>query len=187
MSSDHLGHRLRAVRLARNYTLADVAKLTGLSKSFISMLENGKTNISAKRLQRLAGIYDLTVDDFLPSERSRSLIQIVRHDDRARLNGFAEGVDAMLLVRDMHRRIQPVWLRLEVGTHHANDRGHAGEEFVMVLHGRIGLSVDGGAFERLGEGDAAFYPSALSHVYRNDGDDVAELLTISAPNTWFHS
>ena len=47
MSAEHLGRRLKAVRLARNYTIAEVAQLTGMSRSFISMLENGKTNISA--------------------------------------------------------------------------------------------------------------------------------------------
>lgn len=187
MSRENLGHRLRAVRRARGYTLAEVATLCGMSKSFLSMLETGKTDVSAQRLQRLAAVYDLTVSDLLPDERSRGLIHIVRRGAGARLPGFSEGVEAMLLVRDLHRRIQPVRLRLEAGTVHANDLGHAGEEFLLVLEGRIGLSLDGSPFEELRVGDSAFYPSALAHVYRNDSDQAAELLTISAPNTWFHA
>lgn len=187
MDRENLGHRLRAVRRARGYTLAEVAKQAGVSKSFLSMLETGKTDVSAHRLQRLASVYDLTVSDLLPDERSRGLVQVVRRGEGARLPGFGAGVEALLLVRDLHHRIQPVRLTLEPGTVHANDRGHAGEEFLMVLGGSVGLSLDGSPFETLATGDCAFYPSALSHVYRNDGTEPAELLTISAPNTWFHT
>ena len=187
MNRENLGHRLRAVRRARGYTLAEVAMLSGMSKSFLSMLETGKTNVAAKRLQRLAAVYDLTIADLLPDESSPGLVQVLRKGEGARLKGFGDGIEAQLLVRDLHRRIHPVRLLLEPGTEHANDRGHAGEEFVMVLKGSIGLSVDGAAFVPLTEGDTAFYPSALSHVYRNDEAEPAEILTISVPNTWFHS
>lgn len=187
MNRANLGHRLRAVRQARGYTLADVATLSGLSKSFLSMLETGKTNVSAGRLQRLAAVYDLTIDDLLPGERQRGLVHVVRDGDGPELKGFGTGLEARLLVRDMARRIQPVRLRLAPGTTHANERGHAGEEFVLVLRGRIELAVDHDDVATLDEGDTAFYPSALSHAYRNPTDEPAELLTISAPNTWFHA
>lgn len=187
MSSEHLGQRLRAVRLARKYTLADVASLTGMSRSFLSMLENGKTNISATRLQKLVSVFELNITDLLPDEQSRSLIQIVRQGEGPRLRGFAEGITANLLIRDMQRRIQPVLLVLEAGRSHVNEHGHAGEEFIFVLEGSLEVSIDEGAFETLAAGDAAFYPSALSHEFRNPGPDTCRLLTISTPNTWFHS
>jgi len=187
MSSEHLGQRIRAVRLARKYTLADVARLTGMSRSFLSMLENGKTNISAARLQRLASVFDLSISDLLPDERSRGLIQIVRQGQGPRLQGFAEGISANLLIRDMQRRIQPVLLVLQPGRSHRNTHGHAGEEFIYVLDGELEVSIDDGEFEMLAAGDAAFYPSALSHEFRNPGPEACRLLTISTPNTWFHS
>ncbi len=186
MPDPHLGQRLRAVRHARGQTLAEVATLAGLSRSFLSMLENGKTNVSAAKLQRLVQVYDLTLDDVLPSETSRSLAQIVRAGEGAKLQGFGSGVEARLLVRDMHRRVQPVRLTLAPGASHRNDRGHAGEEFLMVLRGAILFDLDDAPSERLEEGDSVFYPSALSHAYQNPGEVEAVLLTISVPNTWSH-
>lgn len=187
MSAEHLGRRLRAVRLARNYTIANVATVTGLSKSFISMLENGKTNISVDKLHRLAKAYELSINDLLPDESSRGLIQIVRRGEGAKLKGFGNGVSATMLVRDMHRRVQPVLLTMKPGTEHRNEHGHAGEEFLMIVEGEVEISIDQAPFVTLTEGDTAFYPSALSHVYRNPGWDTARILTISVPNTWFHS
>lgn len=187
MSAEHLGRRLKAVRQARGYSLAEVGRLTGMSRSFISMLENGKTNISATRLQKLASVFDLTMADLLPDDESRGLIQIVRDGEGATLRGFAEGITANLLVRDMQRRIQPVLLVLEPGTGHFNEHGHAGEEFVFVLEGALDVSIDQAEFVTLTAGDAAFYPSALSHEFRNSGTVTCRLLTISTPNTWFQS
>ena len=187
MSAEHLGRRLKAVRLARNWTITQVSQLTGMSRSFISMLENGKTNISATRLQKLASVFDLTMTDLLPDEQSHRLIQIVRDGEGAQIKGFAEGIEANLLVRDMQRRIQPVLLVLGVGMSHSNEHGHAGEEFVFVLDGTLEVSVDRGEYVTLTRGDAAFYPSALSHVFRNAGEDECRLLTISTPNTWFQT
>lgn len=187
MSSKYLGQRLRAARLARRYSLADVADLTGMSRSFLSMVENGKTNISATRLQKLANVFGLSISDLLPDEQSRHLIQIVRRGEGAALRGFSEGVTANLLIRDMQRRIQPVLLVLGPGRSHVNEHGHAGEEFVYVLEGTLEVSVDDAPFESLSAGDAAFYPSALSHRFHNPGPETCRLLTINAPNTWFHS
>lgn len=184
MSAGHLGRRLKAVRQARNYTIAEVARLSGMSRSFISMLENGKTNISATRLQKLATVFDLTMTDLLPDEQSRGLIQIVREGGGASLRGFTEGITANLLVRDMQRRIQPVLLVLAAGTSHLNEHGHAGEEFVYVLDGTLDVSIDQAEFVTLAPGDAAFYPSALSHEFRNSGAENCRILTISTPNTW---
>lgn len=175
-----LGRRIRALHLAKGYTLKQVAALAGLSPSFVSMLENGKTGIAASRLQALAEALGLSAAELLPEAGSEGLIQTVRADRRPQVPGLAGGVRAEMLVRDLHRRIQPVLLTLAPGAVHVNPTGHPGEEFILVLRGRIVLVVDAERCE-LGEGDAAYYPSALSHAYENVGEGEAELFTISAP------
>ncbi len=184
MSQPELGLRLHAVRRAHGLTLAQVASLSGLSKSFVSMLENGHTNVSATRLQRLAAVFGLKITDFLPDEASRALVQVVRADEGARLPGFADGIEARVLGGERPRRLQPVRLTLAPGTAQRNPTGHAGEEFLYVLRGRILLSVDGGTPVELAAGDSAYYPSALAHDYVNEDDVDAILLTISAPNSY---
>lgn len=175
-----LGRRVRSLRLAKGYTLKQLAALTGLSPSFVSMLENGKTGIAASRLQALAEAFGLSAADLLPEAGSRALIQVVREGRRPQVPGLATGVRAEMLVRDLHRSIQPVLLTLAPGAVHVNAVGHPGEEFILVIRGRIALVVDGERCE-LEEGDTAYYPSALSHAYENVGEAEAELFTISAP------
>lgn len=185
MSQPELGRRLHAVRRAHGLTLAQVAAQSGLSKSFVSMLENGHTNVSATRLQRLAAVFGLKTTDFLPDEASRALVQVVRASEGAAMPGFADGIEARVLGGERLRRLQPVRLTLAPGAAQRNPTGHAGEEFLYVLAGRVLLSVDGAPPVALMAGDSAYYPSALAHDYLNENDGEAVLLTISAPNSFF--
>ena len=173
------------MRRAHGLTLAQVAARSGLSKSFVSMLENGHTNVSATRLQRLAAVFGLKTTDFLPDEASRALVQVVRAGAGAVMPGFADGIEAEVLGGDEPRRLQPVRLTLPPRTAQRNPTGHAGEEFLYVLAGRIALIVDGGPPVALATGDSAYYPSALAHDYVNEDDDAAVVLTIGAPKSFF--
>jgi transcriptional regulator with XRE-family HTH domain len=48
-----VGAQLRALRGARRLSLGDVAKGTGISASFLSLVENGRSDITIGRLTRL--------------------------------------------------------------------------------------------------------------------------------------
>lgn len=177
---EHLGARLRALRQAKGYTLEETARLAGLSRSFLSMLENGKTRIAAARLERLANVFGLSASDLLPPTDGQTQVQVVRSGRAPTIGGLGEGVKGSLLSSDFRRLLQPVIMTLVPGASHVNTVGHAGEELVFVLSGQLKLTV-GGYDVTLRQGDAAHYPSALPHGYTNVGDGDVELLTISTP------
>jgi len=56
-----LGSKLRNMRKARNLTLSNVSETTGLSLSFLSDIERGRTLPSLKTLARIAEALDVTV------------------------------------------------------------------------------------------------------------------------------
>ena len=68
MNQEELGGALRALRRERKLSLGDVSSATGISASFLSLVENGKSDITVGRLMRLAGFYDDR-----PAERTNSL------------------------------------------------------------------------------------------------------------------
>ncbi|MEO6213665.1 MAG: helix-turn-helix domain-containing protein [Vicinamibacterales bacterium] len=55
-----LGRRARALRLARGWTLREVAERSGLSARFLVQLEAGRGNISVRRLADVATALDTT-------------------------------------------------------------------------------------------------------------------------------
>ena len=55
-----LGRRARALRLARGWTLRDVAERSGVSPRFLVQLESGRGNISVRRLADVAHALETT-------------------------------------------------------------------------------------------------------------------------------
>ena len=63
-----LGARLKSVRRARRLSLAEVSEATDVSASFLSLVENDKSDIAIGRLVRLIEFYGISIADLLPGE-----------------------------------------------------------------------------------------------------------------------
>src|SRR3954451_14814234 len=60
-----LGRELRAHRQERGLSLKQVAEATGISVSFLSLVESGGSDITFRRLRRLLRLYGKTPSDVL--------------------------------------------------------------------------------------------------------------------------
>src|SRR5687767_15425352 len=63
-----LGRRARALRLARGWTLREVAERSGVSPRFLVQLESGRGNISVRRLADVAQALETTPASLLTAE-----------------------------------------------------------------------------------------------------------------------
>ncbi len=83
-----VGSRLRAVRRQKHLSLQAVEKASGeeFKASVLGAYERGERTISVPRLQRLAQIYDVPVDQLLPNDTSSPLSR-ASHADNARDRG----------------------------------------------------------------------------------------------------
>ena len=84
-----LGGTLRALRIERGYSLGEVALGTDLSTSFLSLVENGRSDISTGRLFRVARFLGVGLGDLLEMEPPRELT-VMRADDRQAVEMPAE-------------------------------------------------------------------------------------------------
>jgi transcriptional regulator with XRE-family HTH domain len=60
-----LGRRLRELRSKRGWTQAYLAEVSGLGRSHISELENGRREAGLKALEMLATSFNLSVSELL--------------------------------------------------------------------------------------------------------------------------
>lgn len=65
---DHLGERIKARRQELDWTQDDLATKAGLSKGFLSDVENGKRNVSANHLLDIARVLSLSLDYLMKGE-----------------------------------------------------------------------------------------------------------------------
>lgn len=178
---EFVGARLRALRGARRLSLGDVARETGISASFLSLVENGRSDITIGRLTRLVDYYGISITDLLPSPGARDP-DVVRADEARQLHSPEEGATITLLSSGTDRTMLPMMVELAPGASLAESGHHAGEEFVHVLSGRLLLEVDAAEPHELAAGDSAYYKSDRPHMFRNaSAEEPLRLMCIDSP------
>jgi len=131
-----LGDRLRRLRNGRSESLADVSAATGISASFLSLLEQGRTDVSLGRLLPLLDHYGLDLAEAVP-QAAPSGRGVVRRGERPVLFSPAEGIDVSLAAPDQHRAFVPLVVEYRRGSVMENWSEHDGDEFVFVLAGSL--------------------------------------------------
>lgn len=183
MGSDNVevGRRLRKLRQVRDLKLQDLAKGTGLSASFLSMVENGKSDITLAKLQRIVQFYGITIGSLLDGTATDRVV--TRADERSLLHSPAEGVRTELMVPDLNRRIEAVLMTFEPGADYEGSLSHEGEEVIFIVRGQLELVLDEKERYVLNQGDTASYSSTRTHKFRNIHSGVSVLYGVVTPPT----
>lgn len=179
-SSDEgaIGDALRRARKARGLSLAQVAESTGISRSLLSLIETGRSDITVGRLSRLARLYELKLADLLPEPRNPDPI-VVRANDRRGLHYTSEGIDMEILVPEGPHGIQALLSTLAPLAAMRDYIQQPHEQFVHVLEGRIRTEFGDGSSIELEAGDSATFSSGeLGHRHENLCREVARMLTV---------
>jgi transcriptional regulator with XRE-family HTH domain len=180
----HVGPRLRELRLERGYRLKEVAQGTGLSISFLSMLENGACDITLGRLLKLVAFYRVGIADLVPDEWQQPKDDsIVRRNERRKISSPSEGVSLYLLAPDGtdRRAMTPELVVYTEGAEIIDFDSHEGDEFIFFVSGSIELIREGHEPAILRAGDSAYYSARIPHRHRNVGKRGAKVLAAVTP------
>ena len=174
----HLGHRLREARRAQRKTLAQVAEQSGLTKGFVSKLENGQASASVASLVRLCEALGVPVGALFEPTSG----QVVRRDAYPPIEFGGAGMREFLLTPGSERRVQAILSEIEPsgGSGDATYTLPTDVEFVFVLSGRVRIDMATGPVE-LGTGDALTFPAVNEHAFRAVGPDPARVLWVVTP------
>ncbi len=63
--AEKLGENFKRIRIERDISQSDIAKLLGVSRGFVSNIENGKTNPTLATIAKLAKAVRVSVDELL--------------------------------------------------------------------------------------------------------------------------
>lgn len=59
-----VGCKIKALRKSRGFTQEKVALITGLDRTYVNSVENGKRNISIVNLQKITKSFDIDLKEF---------------------------------------------------------------------------------------------------------------------------
>jgi transcriptional regulator with XRE-family HTH domain len=179
---DQIGRRLNAMRRAQGATLEQLASDSGLSSGYLSQIETGTAIPSLTALQLIAAELGVDVTAFFPDERTRGT-RLIRASERHEFRvDPGSGEEYAILAGQVHdRAFSALYARLDAASE-GNERPfrHLGEEFALVLGGRLLITVEGTEYE-LGPGDWIHYSSHPSHSLRVVSDEPMESLWLLTP------
>ncbi len=169
-----LGKKIRQLRLDRGLTIQDVSEKTGLSKGLISQIENEQVSPPISTLMKIANALNVELAYFFMKEDEDPKITVVRKGERVTSDrrGVKGNINVgytyeLLAHKKRHKHMEPF-----VVTFDPRERdevimfSHKGEEFHLVLEGRIEMITDISDPITLEEGDALYFDSTVSHGFR---------------------
>ncbi len=197
-----LGLQLRAARTGRGLTIAELAAASGLSKGFVSQVENDRTSPSLDTLERLATALGLTVVDLLrgataapvgpyvvpgalqPATVPERRLGLVGRERLLPAGPVQAGVPAVREISPPGAALRSFVVDLPPGTALGErDHRHEGSESLVVLGGYVSAEQDGDPTP-LTAGDALTWTPGSAHRLLNRHPDAARLLiTLTAPAT----
>lgn len=185
-----LGRCVRHERQQRGLTLKQLASATGLSVARLSEIENGLHVPDLVQALAIAAALHVPIHALLPRD-PRIPFQITRETDiRTRPpchhHGPAGAGNDFWDLADLFigRYLSPMFGRIGRGEQSASSLWqHHAEEFVFVLRGRVGLTIDtpdGLVRDDLARGDSVYLRPDVPHALEAVDDDGAETLQILA-------
>jgi transcriptional regulator with XRE-family HTH domain len=173
-----LGRRLKSLRVSRGLSLKDVAAETGLSASFLSMVETGRNEITVGRLVAIADFYEVGLGDLIP-ERGMEEPVVLRRDDRRTLESSDQRVTTEMLAAWHHGDMSSGFRRFEVGAELSEPARQAGPEFLFILAGELTIDFADDTSVVLREGDSVWFEASRRHRQRNSGETEAHVVTFT--------
>lgn len=159
------GSRLRAARSARRVTLADLADDVGVTKGYLSKLENGRATASVALLVRLCSALDVPVGSLFDDVPAGD---VVRAGEYPPIDFGGTGQREHLLTPAGERRVQVLRGDIDAG-------GGSGAEayelpadvaFVHVLTGELTVAFEHSEPVTLRDGDAFTFDPTRRHSFR---------------------
>lgn len=169
---EFIGKNLQRLRSASERTLRDAAERAGISKAFLSLVENGKRRVKAPELRKILNVYNYSVGRFI----SEALFDV---EDE--LNFIQQRKDFILLEGDLNKSVYHILLLRPVLHKHDIELLEIYLPPDTELNYKLSISAEIRGIMKSGsmlidftndenvanEGDEFSFDGKIPHIYRN--------------------
>ena len=179
---DRMGSKIRETRKNKNLTLKDVARMTDLTESLISQIENSKANPSIASLVAISRVLGVPIGSFFDNA-AVSNTPVIRKSDRS-VSTTANGITYQLISRDFADcPIEVLWAAYDPSSSTEDFMKHEGVECGVVLKGKLEVAVEEHRYV-LNAGDSITFESNKLHMLTNLSDRVTTAIWINSPSSF---
>lgn len=171
-----IGLKIKNLRLIKNLTQEELANRCELTKGYISQLENNLTSPSIETLKDLLNALGTTFSDFFSDDDEQVVFKMEEYIEKI----DATGKMLWLVPTSQKNSMEPIIVELNPLTATEKDLAHDGEEFGVVLKGKIELIVGKKSYE-VNENETFYFTANKPHYIKNVTNDISKILWVSSP------
>lgn len=178
----NLGEKLQRVRTNAGISVRTLAKVVGVSPSFVYQVERGQTAPSLSTLKKMAEALNTQVAFFVEDELPEEWF-IVRADKRKKLMTEIPGltVELATFLGSRDKKMDLSFFTLEPGARiDSYIYGHERDDLIVVLSGSLEIEVTQGSYS-LGKGDSAYVSIGDIKAIANTGHEKSMGIWIISP------
>lgn len=161
-----IGLQVRKLRQVHDMTIGDVARISGLSTSMLSKIENGQTSASLATLGALANALNTPIATFFQAFDEKHDATFVKSGEGLTIDrrGTRAGHIYQLLGHSVRSdvRIEPYLITLQDNADTFPVFQHPGHEFIYMLEGDVTYRHADQTY-RLAPGDSLFFDAEAVH------------------------
>ena len=177
-----VGKKMKDLRLAKDWTLADLANRSGVALSTLSRIETGRMTGTLESHIKITRAFGVRLPELYAD--LDPVGAPIEHREGAPPERFssAKGAEFAILTKaGLQKKMLPVLLHLQAGKSTESERASAGtEKFLYLLKGKMEVTA-GKERVRMSAGDSAYLQASLSHVLKNIGPHPAFVLSVASP------
>ena len=177
----NVGKRLREFRTARELSIRDLARISGLNVNTLSMIENGKASPSLETLQQLSLVLETPIAQFFEDGNPKNQIIHYKAGERPNVafsHGNLEELGSGASCRGVVTALVTVNPQSNSGEHFIV---HTGHETVYCLEGQLTYTIEDQDY-LLEPGGSLFFEAHLPHRWQNLGSDPVRSLLVLIPS-----
>jgi transcriptional regulator with XRE-family HTH domain len=184
VDEEELGKRIQKHRINKGLTLQELADITGLTKGYLSKIENSEKAPPVSTLINLAKALNVSMSEVFGETDERSPICLVKKAERRIIarDGSVFGYAYQTLAhRFFNKHMDPYLLTLPLETKENALFQHKGEEILFVLEGTMKFFHGEKEFV-VEEGDCIYFDGSIPHYGVCQGNkEVKCLMVIYTP------
>lgn len=163
-----LSARVKALRERRGWSIAELARRTGVSVSMLWKVENAQTTLTYGKLAKLAQGLEIPIGELFanpqPTMRKGGR-RIVERKGAGPAVDVSSNLHHFLATEIASKHYSPCVVEVRADGDGSDAETHAGEEFTYVLDGRVRFVCEGYATVILEPGDSVYFDATLPHRY----------------------
>jgi len=183
---ERVGERLRAIRKAHSLTLKELSARSGVALSTLSKIELGQISVSYEKFAAVARALEVDIAALFDARAGAAPASgrgpvVVRSTLATAPSYDSDHYDYRMLATEFAaKRMTPLH-----GTIVARRMAqfpdyirHPGQEFVMVLSGRVRIHFETGEVIELARQESAYFDSGVGHVYLSISKACARVVVV---------